>query len=335
MGGKSDTVSAIIVAWNSAGDIRRCLESLFSQTHPPSEVIVVDNDSRDGTAEIVAAEFPAARLIRAGKNLGFAKGNNLGFEASTGEWILFLNPDARLASDWTENLLRTAAINPRAGALGGILYRETDNSGESPLDSTGIEIYMSRRVRDRNAGDGADCAPQVPERVFGVCAAAALYRREALVETLVGGELFPESFFCYYEDADLAWRCWRRGWEAWVNPAAVGWHRRGGSPTGAKFSRYLTQRNRLWMILRNDRIGSLIGALIWLMLHELILLVRMIRYPYLFKAAFESLAGIPRALEERKGLATTNFEAPPFQRGVGFSAAERKSAIQRAENFSK
>jgi len=330
MNGKT-TVSAIVVTWNSAGDITACLNSLLSQSRPLDEIIVVDNHSQDGSAEQVCRDFPSVHTIPLNYNAGFAKGNNIGISTARGEWILFLNPDAVLEPNWLQTTLEFTRDRPRIGAVGGVLYREPIAGDREVIDSLGIEIYKSRRVRDKGAGEEA--AKRIGGeafRVFGLCAAAALYRRALLDDVAISGEVFPESFFCYYEDSDLAWRAWRRGWEAWVVPQAAGVHRRGGSGAGARFSRRMTQRNRLWMIARNDTISGLIKAAPQILMHEAILLIRMLRYPYLFGASLEAIAGLPLALKQRRLLTATSQTSPPFQPGTGFTAGDRKTAIQLA-----
>jgi GT2 family glycosyltransferase len=217
--------------------------------------------------------------------------------------------------------------------LGGKLFRaDSAAAGDGIIDSTGIEIYLSRRVKDRDAGTREQDAHKVPDRVFGVCAAAALYKREMLEDVSADGEFFPASFFCYYEDADLAWRAWRRGWEAWFVPAAWGWHRRGGAPVGSRFSRYYTQRNRLWLVARNEPLWKPLAALPALGWHELLLGLRLIRYPYLLKAVWESIRGLPAALRARARLPEINREPPPFHPGSGFSLKELVQALQRKKS---
>lgn len=324
---KAASVGAVVVTWNSERDIRACLNSLLKQTRPLNQIIVVDNASSDSTVAIIRAEFPNIRLLPQTSNTGFAEGNNIGIDQTDAEWVLLLNPDARLAVDWIEQTLNLVEGRQTIGALGGLLLREGGRGGV--IDSTGIEIYRSRRVKDRQAGDPVGEAPRLPERVFGICAAAVLFRRAALDATKMEGEVFPSRFFSYYEDADLAWRMWRMGWEAWYVPEAVGWHRRGGSPVGAKFSRALTQRNRWWMIIRNDRFSSWIRALPTIFAHECIILARSFVYPNLWNSNFECVAGLRWAFKSRSRLVKTNLEAPPFKRGIGFSTTERKSAINR------
>ncbi len=311
-------ISAVIVTWNSSADIKQCLESIQRQTYPIAETFVVDNNSQDGTPDLIAKEFPRVILLRQTENLGFAKANNLAFDKATGEWILALNPDAWIANDFIEKLMAFNGDKHKIGALGGKILAAGISNGNI-IDSAGVEIFRSRRVRDRGMGEIDAGQYSNPERVFGICAAAALYRKEMLDEVKIDGQIFPERFFAYYEDADLAWRQWRTGWESWYAPDAAAWHKRGGSPTGSRFSRALTHRNRLWLIARNESILNIMKHPAAFLVHELLMLLRIIRYPYLIEAVFEALKGLPRSIKERKQIADQNQQPPPFRKGIGFT----------------
>jgi len=323
------TVAAVVVSWNSSEDIAACLDSLIRQSHPVSSIVVVDNASTDGTAGLIEDNYPDVTVIRRDANEGFARGNNIGISATDSEWVLTLNPDARLEEDFLAVLIAFAATRPQAGSLTGKLLREGRFiQGKPVFDSTGIEIYASRRVKDRDAGLMDDGSREHAEQVFGACAAAALYRRKMLDDVSPDGEIFAESFFSYYEDADLAWRARRRGWEAWYVPTATGWHRRGGSPTGSRFSRYLTHRNRLWLIARNEPLCRSLKYPAAMAHHEFLMFMRILRYPYLFKASFEALVGLPAAIRYRKLLTDTSDRPIPARRGSGFNSAEKWSALR-------
>jgi len=317
----------VVVTWNSARDIVTCLESLVSQTRPPAEIVVVDNASADDTAGLVAGRFPQVVLERRPTNEGFARGNNIGIALTRADWVLTLNPDARLNPDYLECLLAFAATRPRAGMLGGKLLRD-EAGGRRIIDSTGIEIFRSRRVRDRDSGELDSGGRDQAEPVFGVCAAAALYRREMLLDILIDNEIFVESFFCYYEDADLAWRARRRGWEAWYVSQAIGWHRRGGSPVASAFSRRLTHRNRLWLIARNEPFRRLFPDFNAVLLHEFLMLLRLLAHPALIGAVLESARGLPAAIRARKALPDTSFEPLPWQPGTGFRKSDFAAVLK-------
>jgi GT2 family glycosyltransferase len=312
-------ISAVVVTWNSERDISACLASLVHQTHKLDLIIVIDNASNDNTFDIINKKFPQIKLVQKDLNLGFATANNIGIGMSDSEWVLTLNPDARIEPDWIEVLLKFAQGKERIGTLGGMLYREqTAKTDERIIDTVGIEIFNSRRVRDRGFGVIDTGQFAINERVFGICAAACLYRREMLDDTMIDGEVFAENFFSYYEDADLAWRGWRRGWKAWYVPSAIGWHRRGGSDVGSRFSRVLTHRNRYWMIARNEPLWRMLFGGFGFYWHEVLIFLRMLRYPYLFGIAVRTFLGAGKAARQRESLEDSDATPLPFRRGSGF-----------------
>lgn len=310
------SVSAIVVTWNSSKDIYKCLESLLSQDYLINEIFVVDNHSSDDTLSIVKTSFPQVELISLNENVGFAKGNNIALKRANSDWCLLLNPDAYLAPNWLNILIKHIQHSPKTGMLGGLLLNVDD---PSKIDSYGIDIFQSLRVVDAGIGKSVDDAPTSINKVFGVCAAAVLLSKEMLNDIAINGEYFPERFFCYYEDADLCWRAWRKDWDAFVVPSALGYHKRGASPTGSHFSRYLTHRNRWFMLFRNAKLSEIIfqGG-ISVVLHEILMLLRTLRHPSLFKATLEGLYGINKSISEYKKLPTKSVSSLPLKNGVGF-----------------
>lgn len=259
-------VAVVIVTWNSATFIRGCLESLSTLERRPSEIVVVDNASSDGTAAIVRGEFPEVRLIERGSNAGFCRPNNKGIQGTTSPFVLVLNPDTALDRRFLEELL-PAFDDPRVGIAAGKLLRFDGVT----LDSAGQMLGRSRQPIDRGFGTKDSGRYDEDADVFGACGAAALYRRAMLDQIALGpGQYFDESFFAFYEDLDLAWRAQRAGWRAVYRHRAVGKHARGGAKDGAgprRFRsllgrspdvRFLVARNRWLTILRNDRRGDLL-----------------------------------------------------------------------------
>src|SRR5580700_3233473 len=112
-------ISIVIVTWNGKRYAAECLDSLQAYINDPSvEVIVVDNASTDGTPELVRDSYPGVILIRNEKNLGFAKGNNVGIQRSTGEHVCLINSDVRVHDGCIERLVDYMEQNPRIGLLG-------------------------------------------------------------------------------------------------------------------------------------------------------------------------------------------------------------------------
>ena len=254
-------VAVVIVSWNSSAFLPECLGSLRRLRRPAAEIVVADNGSTDGAADLVRRDFPEIDLIECGANLGFCRANNLGIARTRSPFVLVLNPDTRLAPDFLEHLL-PAFDDPRVGMAAAKLLRFDGKT----LDSAGQILGRSRQPKDRGYGRTDRGQFDRDEEVFGVCGAAALYRR-AMLESIAdpGGGYFDEAFFAFYEDLDLAWRAHRRGWKAVYRHRAVGHHARGGSARGPhilrRFAallgrdpeiRFHVVKNRYLTILRND-----------------------------------------------------------------------------------
>ena len=235
--GDALTVSAILVTWNSAPYLRRCLEGVNAQTHPPLELIVVDNASTDGSVELVASLVPDAHIIRNDTNRGFSAAVNQALAIARGEFALFINPDAYLDPQYIARVL--AAFDEAGeeyGSATGKLFRGdgTEIKPTKVIDSLGIRMTRSGRHFDIAQGE-VDREPQAGWReVFGASGAAAVHRMVMLRDVAdvgsAGGEILDEDFFTYREDADLAWRARLRGWRALVAFDAVALHVRTVTP---------------------------------------------------------------------------------------------------------
>lgn len=220
-------VSIVLVTWNSAPYLRRCLEGIAGQTHRNRELIAVDNASADGSADLVAGH--ATTVIRNDTNRGFSAAVNQAIAIARGELLLIVNPDCFLAPEYIARLL-PLFDDPSVGSATGLLMRArgTDIEPTGEIDSMGIR--MTRTGRHLDIGQGAK--PYANERfeVFGVSGAAALFRKSFLMDVRIDGEALDEDFFAYREDADLAWRGRLYGWRSFCEPAAVAYHVRRVTP---------------------------------------------------------------------------------------------------------
>ena len=226
-------VSVLIVTWNSAAYLEACFASLERQEFRDLEVVVVDNASTDGTRDLLRSREARWRIIYNDKNLGFAAGQNQAIRAASGEWLLCLNPDVVLDTDFVAQLVDAGNAHPEAGSLCGKLLRWDPNSEPQQtriIDSTGI--YFTRNMRHLDRGSEETDAGQYdrPQWVFGATGAAAMFRRSFVDAVAVEGQFFDEDFFAYREDADLAWRAQLMGWKCLYVPAAVAWHVRRVTP---------------------------------------------------------------------------------------------------------
>jgi len=223
-------VSVVLVTWNSAPFLRRCLEGINQQTYRDRELIVIDNASSDDSREI------APPRIANETNRGFAAAVNQGIAAAKGEFVLLVNPDAFLERAYIEQIVNAFdKAGEQFGMATGKLLR-----GEGPnIDPTNIidsmGIRMTRTGRHLDIGQGENDRPQVsgprPQEIFGPSGAAAMYRMSFLRDVAIDGEIFDEDFFSFREDADIAWRGQLFGWSAMYVPSAVGYHVRRVMPS--------------------------------------------------------------------------------------------------------
>jgi GT2 family glycosyltransferase len=220
-------VSVVLVTWNSASHLRRCLDGIARQTHQPIELIAVDNASTDESASLVAPQ--ATKLFRNETNRGFSAAVNQAVAVAAGEFVLLVNPDAFLEPDYATRLVAAFAdMGDDFGmATGKLFLAETPHL----IDSMGIRMTRSGRHLDIGQGRADEDAAR---EVFGVSAAAAMYRMSFLRDVAIDGEIFDEDFFAYREDADLAWRGRLFGWRAVFVAEAVGYHVRRVTPAARR-----------------------------------------------------------------------------------------------------
>lgn len=229
--------SVLMVTWNSEDVLPASLKALIASDPTPSELVVVDNASVDRSTEIVEAASRSApfniNLIRSDRNLGFAAGMNRAIAASSSPYVLLLNPDVRVVPDMIGRLYGAIDRAPvDVYAIGPKLLRASGNTLEPTelVDSVGIRMTRDGRHFDRGAGERDTGQFDEPEQVFGLSGAAVIFKKDALNDSKVDGEVFDEDFFAYREDADLAWRMRSFGYRALSEPSAVGYHLRRVTP---------------------------------------------------------------------------------------------------------
>ena len=242
-------VSVVVVNWNDRERLERCLRSLASAA---LDVIVVDNASDDGSADMVAREFPAVRLVRRAANDGFAAGVNAGVSASAMPFALVLNPDTEVAPPVVARLADTLAAYPRAGAVGGLLV-DVANQPQAgftvrrfPTVALWLvdlllvdELWPGNPVTRRYLCADLDLDADVPMDVDQPAAACLLVRRAAF--DAVGG--FDEGFRpAWFEDVDFCRRLRAAGWRILLEPRARVVHEGGVSMRALGYADF----SRIW-----------------------------------------------------------------------------------------
>jgi len=292
--------AVLIVNYNGGTWLGDALDALARQTVSGFEVIVVDNGSTDGSDDAVRARHPEVRLIHAGRNLGYAAGNNLAARFAAGaRFLALLNPDAVPEPDWLEAILDAALRHPDSGSIAS---RTINASDGSLLDGAGDVYHASGLAWRRGHRERSADNYRAEEEVFSACGAAALIRREAW--DAVRG--MDESFFCYMEDVDLGFRLRLAGYTCWYCPAAVARHVCSAS-TGRQsdFAVFHGQRNMVWVFIKNMPdvlLWALLPAHLALNLAAVLVLARRGQGRIAWRAKREALSGLADVLRKRRAV---------------------------------
>jgi GT2 family glycosyltransferase len=236
-------ISVVVVNWNRRELLRACLDSLRRQREATFEVIVVDNGSVDGSADMAEAEF-GVRVIRNRENRGFCAANNQGIAAAQGPFVALINNDAEAAEGWLAALHGACSGAPDIGmAASKVLVWEDPGR----IDKAGHLIFPDGQNRGRGSGAADQGQYDREEEVLWPDGSAAMYRKAMLDE--IGG--FDEDFFAYGDDAELGLRARIAGWRCVYTPQAVVRHHRGSTLGMDSVRRLeLIERNRLLLALK-------------------------------------------------------------------------------------
>lgn len=242
----SPLVSLVIVSWNSAADLPCLLESIGHQTYPNLEVIVVDNDSSDGSAGVVAAGWPDVEVLRMASNGGFGAAVNAGWDRARGELIAVLNADVELAPGAVAAWVAGALEQPDAAAVAAKMMLGSNPAFINSLGNSvqggawGSDNFMG--LLDLGQFDGV-------EEVWSACFGAVLVRRSAIERV---GPL-DAAYFLYYEDLDWSYRARLAGYSIVTAPGCIVRHQFGSSVSSrpALFKLRLVVRNRIRYVMLN------------------------------------------------------------------------------------
>ena len=260
-------ISVVIVNYNVKYYVGQCIDSVRRALRGiDSEIIVVDNHSRDGSVDYLS-KIEGVRIIESGHNLGFSKANNIAIRQSTAEYVLMLNPDTIVAEDAIRMIIDFADSHPQAGGIGvrmhndwGTTARESRRGLPSPMTSFYKIIGLSKRLpQHRKYGRYyMGWLPwDPPSRIEVVSGACFLVRRKALDE--VG--LMDEDYFMYGEDIDLSYRLLKGGWENWFVPADI-IHYKGESTQKTSFN-YVHVFYNAMLIFMRKHYSHLSWLIIW------------------------------------------------------------------------
>ncbi len=203
------TISVIIVNYNTADHLARCLPSVLAQQGPSFEILVVDNASQDNSVEMIRSQFPSVTLISSPQNLGFAKANNLALEQARGQYIYFLNPDTEVRKNTFSTMLSFMDSTPKVGMAGTAIFYP-NNTPQSSVEYH----YPGQRYTHNELNN-------LPGQIAWLLGASLIVRSKIIKK--IGG--FSEDYFLYGEDIDLGLSVRKAGWELAVieNAEIVHW----------------------------------------------------------------------------------------------------------------
>ncbi len=326
-------VSIIVVNWNGKQHLDACLSAICSQSYPATEVLLVDNGSTDGSVDYVQRRFPTVRCIKAGGNLGFCAGNNLGIRQAMGEYIALINNDTEADVNWIHESINALDGFPEAGFTASRI-RLFDR--RTHLDSAGDLFFRSGYPAKRGwlLPDGSEF--DQGRWVFGACGAAAVYRRSMLEQT----GLFDEDYFAYMEDVDLSFRAQLMGFRCRYVPTALVYHKVGATAgQSSAIRQYWSHRNHWYTLLKDLPIGLWLRYCGQILVSEVMVLgsaTRNRRLSNFFKARIDMLAHLPQTLKKRqmiqnrRNISLEDLDTIIDKNWIAFRRQEKSREVQSA-----
>jgi GT2 family glycosyltransferase len=297
---KLPMVTVVIVNFNGGEMICQCLAALAQQRFRDFAIVVVDNNSSDGSVSSIHERYPLVEVLALSVNLGFAGGINQALHVHPrAPLVALLNPDAFPAPDWLGNLVRAATDNPEFAAFGSKMFSDDDHTR---LDGVGDAYHVSGLPWRQGHGCSNSAQYELEREIFAPCAAAALYRLSAM-ESI---DLFDEEFFLYVEDVDLGFRLRLAGYRSLYIPLASIQHI-GSALVGRNSDSqiYHGHRNLVWVFIKD-----MPGMLFWLFLpmHIALNLVSLVWFSLrgkggvILRAKRDAIVGIPHYWKKRQSI---------------------------------
>ena len=255
--------SILIVTYNSAVYLQHCLASVMREIWPEDEIILVDNASTDGSAQIIRRGWPKVALVRNSENLGFAAAGNQAARLAHKELLVFLNPDTVVLPGWLDGLRQVLASDQTAALVtsqvltmsqaGEIKAGGEGRCGQAPCGQVPCAqvVHFSGLVFGRSLVH--DGGKESGHAGVGAASGASFAVRRRVWEELGG---FDETYWMYYEDTDLSWRAWHRGYRCLAAPESAILHDQPSAPSGQTL--FYMARNRYLLLCKNFHPGTLL-----------------------------------------------------------------------------
>lgn len=250
--------SVVIPNWNGKDLLKDCLQSLSKQSFKDLEIILVDNASTDSSLVWVTEKYPKVRVIKLGRNFGFARAINEGVKASNAEYVVFLNNDTAVEKNWLENLVKCADSHPEVISVNSKLLNFYERKR---IDGVGIlvnEVGQAKSIGWQQIDRGQF---EKEQYIFGVTGGASLFRRKDFIKL----GMFDESYFMYSEEVDFAFRAQFLGFKSIYCPKAIVYHKHKASAKKLpQHIEYWQFRNMTQTIIKDFPTSILLKNFRWL-----------------------------------------------------------------------
>ncbi|MFN8379866.1 MAG: glycosyltransferase family 2 protein [Anaerolineae bacterium] len=236
-------LSVVIPNWNGGRFLPTCLEALAKQTYQPVEVLIVDNDSSDGSPEIIRRDYSWVTLIELPENRGFTGACNAGLWAARGEFVALLNNDTEVDTGWAAAVVGAFSQSADIGSVASkmLLFDQRDR-----IHTAGDFFTVDGRAGNRGVWQADSGEFDREAYVFSACGGSSVYRRAMLDQIGV----LDDEFFFSLEDVDLGWRAQLTGWRCLYTPSAIVYHHLSATGGGVTAS-YYDGRNLLFVLAKN------------------------------------------------------------------------------------
>jgi GT2 family glycosyltransferase len=259
-------VSIIVLNYNAGTLLLDCVDSILQTNYQNYEIIIVDNNSNDGSHKKCKEKFPKINLIENINNLGYCEGNNIGIRKSKGDFIIILNPDTIVDPNWIQELILSYQ------KFGDGLYQPKflTTTNHETLMSTGNMIHLFGFGFSRSKGE-LDDGKFNEHELIGYASGTCLFTTSKIFNKL---EMFDSFLFAYHDDLDLGWRAAMLGIPSYYAPKSIVYHPpEGFSFKWSNFKFYLLERNRQYCLLTHYSRSTFFKFLPFLTLVEILVFI--------------------------------------------------------------
>jgi GT2 family glycosyltransferase len=288
-------ISIIVPTMNGWNDTKEWLKSIKHADYPKEllEVIVIDNNSSDGTPESIKKYFPQAKIIKNKYNLGYTKAINIGVKLATGEYLIFGNNDVVYDKNYFKEMVKLAESDKSIGIIGGIAYLK-DNPHKLAFNGLSLNPFLGYHIHDLNNINKI--------RPCDILPAGGFFLRTSILKK-VG--LLDEGYFYYFEDVDIAIQAKRNGYKVLFNPNAIYYHgcqKTATMPENLQTSIYHGYRSKLRCIIKNGTLLQIITSITlqFFLIHWDYIQSPIGTYKHFIKAFYWNIKHLKETLNARK-----------------------------------